>query len=370
MKIGILGAGQLARMLAEAGIPAGLEFMFLDPAATPSAARLGQHIQCDWQDAASLHTLADCDVVTCDFENVPASVLAQLAQQTIVRPSALAFEVAQDRLIEKQRFENLGLATPGYRAINSRPDLVAAVEQLGLPAVLKTRRFGYDGKGQFVLRQFEDLELAWQALSEHALILEQWVPFDYECAITAARNAAGDVCCYPLSTTYHEQGILRFALAGTARPALQSEAEAAIRRLMDDLDYIGCMTLELFVKGDRILANEFAPRVHNSAHWTIQGVICSQFENHLRAVCDWPLGATTSRGPALMINFIGQMPEPQPWLKIPGLSWHDYNKSARPGRKVGHATLVAHGPESFQASLTQLKPLFDARLRSAIEHLR
>ena len=367
MQIGILGAGQLARMLAEAGIPAGLEFVFLDPADLPSAARLGMHIQCDWQDPAGLARLAECDRITCDFENVPAAVLAQLAEQRLVRPSAAAFDVAQDRLLEKQRFEALGMLTPGYRAVDSRPELIAAVEALGLPAVLKTRRFGYDGKGQVVLRQFEDLEMAWQRLSGHALILEQWVPFDYECAITAVRNAAGEIRCYPLSTTYHQHGILRFALAGVAASPLQAQAEAAVQRLLEALYYVGCLTLELFVKGDTLLANEFAPRVHNSAHWTIEGAVCSQFENHLRAVCDWPLGDPSIRGPALMINFIGQMPQPADWLTVPGLSWHEYNKAARPGRKVGHATLVANTVEAFNRRWTQLKPFLDADTRLAVE---
>lgn len=369
MKIGILGAGQLARMLAEAGIPAGLEFVFLDPAESPSAARLGRHWCAPWQDQTAHDALAGCDRITCDFENVPAEVLAELAERTVVRPSALAFDVAQDRLNEKQRFEALGLSTPGYRAVSSRPELVAAVEDLGLPAVLKTRRLGYDGKGQFVIQQFEDLELAWQQLSGHALILEQWIAFDHECAITGVRAADGEVRCYPLSTTYHQGGILRFALSGVADPALQSQAEAAVVRLMDDLDYVGCMTLELFVLDGCILANECAPRVHNSAHWTIEGAVCSQFDNHLRAICDWPLGDPSGRGHALMVNFIGQMPNRQDWLKVPGLSWHDYNKAGRPGRKVGHATLVAEHAEQLHQRLQALRPLLSAETATALQRL-
>ena len=369
MKIGILGAGQLARMLAEAGIPAGLEFVFLDPAESPSAAQLGRHWCAPWQDQTAQQALAECDRVTCDFENVPSEVLAGLAEKTVVRPSAPAFEVAQDRLNEKQRFEALGLDTPGYRAVNSRPELMAAVEALGLPAVLKTRRLGYDGKGQFVIQQFEDLELAWQQLSGHALILEQWIDFDHECAITGVRAADGEVRCYPLSMTYHQGGILRFALAGTSDSALQAQAESAIAHLLEDLNYIGCMTLELFVLEGRIVANECAPRVHNSAHWTIEGAVCSQFENHLRAVCDWPLGDPSGRGRALMVNFIGQMPNRHDWLKVPGLSWHDYNKTARAGRKVGHATLVADDAEGWRERLQQLQALLDANTLSVLKRL-
>ncbi len=369
MKIGILGAGQLARMLAEAGIPAGHEFVFLDPAESPSAARLGHHLRAPWQDADALQVLANCDRITCDFENVPAEVLALLSESVTVRPSARAFEVAQDRWIEKQQFEALGLATPAYRAVESRPELIEAVEALALPAVLKTRRMGYDGKGQFVIHQFEDLELAWQQLGGKPLILEQWVDFDHEAAITAVRSCDGDIRYYPLSTTCHRGGILRLARAGQGQSQLQQAAEHAMHKLMDELDYIGCMTLELFVVGDTLMANEFAPRAHNSAHWTIEAVPSSQFDNHLRAVCDWPLGNTALNGHALMVNFIGHMPEPERWLRIPGLHWHDYNKSARPGRKVGHATLTAPDAPTLNQRMADLQPLLDHDLRSMMQNL-
>ncbi|MEM1080516.1 MAG: 5-(carboxyamino)imidazole ribonucleotide synthase [Pseudomonadota bacterium] len=359
MKIGILGAGQLARMLAEAGMPLGHEFVFLDPAEQPSAARLGLHLQAPWNDSSALAVLAQCDRVTCDFENVPARVLSTLAQQTQVRPSARAFEVAQDRLTEKQQFEAIGLATPGYRAVSSRPELIEAVERLGLPAVLKTRRLGYDGKGQCVLQQREDLELAWQQLGGEDLILEQWVAFDHEASITAVRSSTGDVRTYPLSTTVHRAGMLRFAHSAPVAGALQAQAEQAVLRLLDALDYVGCMTLELFVLGDQLMANECAPRAHNSAHWTIEAAVCSQFENHLRAVCDAPLGDTTARGQALMINFIGQLPPADPWLQVPGLAWHDYNKTARIGRKVGHATLVAHDQPALIEQIERIAPLLE-----------
>lgn len=356
MKIGILGGGQLARMLAQAGQPLGLDFLIVDPKADACAAGLGEFIQSAYDDPAALDRLAACDRVTCDFENVPAEALAALARRVRVAPSAAALAAAQDRLVEKDRFTRLGIATPGYRAVGSRPELAAAVAELGLPLVLKTRRMGYDGKGQFVLRQREDLELAWRELGDQPLIAEQWIAFDHECAITAVRNASGELRCWPLSRTWHREGILRLAASLVDDHPLTAAARDLVRRLAEDLDYVGCLTLELFAAGGQLLANEFAPRVHNSAHWTIEGAICSQFENHLRAVCDWPLGGTAVRQPALMVNFIGAMPPSREWLRLPDLHWHDYGKAPRAGRKVGHATLLAGDPADFLAAAALLGP--------------
>ena len=364
MKVGILGGGQLARMLAEAGRPPGLDFVVLDPKADACAADAGAFVQAEYDDAAALARLADCDRITCDFENVPAEALEQLASTTPVRPGAEALAVAQDRLSEKTHFRRLGIDTADFEPVDSRPDLVAAGERLGLPAVLKTRRMGYDGKGQHVLRDDEDLELAWQRLGGRPLILEQWIGFDHECAITAVRSADGELRCWPVSRTWHRDGILALAVSAPVPASLQRAAEARVRALAEDLDYVGSLTLELFAVGDRLLANEFAPRVHNSAHWTIEGAVCSQFENHLRAVCDWPLGETAPVGVAAMINFIGAMPERTAWLARPGAHLHDYRKADRPGRKVGHATLWAPDAETLRARLATLEADIDA------EHLR
>src|SRR5699024_5367175 len=225
------------------------------------------------------------------------------------------------------------------------------------PALLKTRRMGYDGKGQYLLHGPEDLEPAWAQLGDHALILEGWVDFDFECAMTVVRNAAGELRCYPLSRTLHADGMLRLAAAPAAVDAgLRERAEACGRLLAEHLDYVGCLTLELFVSGDRIIGNEFAPRVHNSAHWTIEGAVCSQFENHLRAVCDLPLGSTALRAPSLMFNWIGGMPSASGLLKLPDLHWHDYGKSSRPGRKVGHATLLAETWAELAHQALQARP--------------
>src|SRR5699024_4546809 len=245
-------------------------------------------------------------------------------------------------LVEKRLFESLGIEVAPFAPVSGRTDLLEALDRIGYPALLKTRRMGYDGKGQYLLRTREDLEPAWAELGDHELILEGWVDFDFECAITVVRNAAGEVHCYPLSRTLHSDGMLRLAAApANVEANLRARAEACGRRLAEHLDYIGCLTLELFVAGDRIVGNEFAPRVHNSAHWTIEGAVCSQFENHVRAVCDLPLGSTALRAPALMSNWIGEIPPAAELLKIPDLHWHDYAKQPRPGRKVGHATLLA-----------------------------
>jgi len=362
MNVGILGGGQLARMLVEAGTPLGLEFLIVDPKADACAAGMGRFMHTDYADHGALECLAACDRVTCDFENVPADALAAIEDRVAVRPSAAALAAAQDRLIEKERFTRLGMATPGYVEVNSRTDLQAAVETLGLPAVVKTRRMGYDGKGQMVLRDAEDLELAWRKLGEYPLIAEQWVAFDHECSITAVRSSDGELRCWPVSRTWHREGILRLAASVPVTPSMQEAAATLVRRLAEDLAYVGCLTLELFVHGDRLLANEFAPRVHNSAHWTIEGAVCSQFENHLRAVCGLPLGATEARGASALVNFIGSMPAPAPWLALPGLHWHDYGKAAREGRKVGHATLCASGTGALKALLPRLEALVEPGL--------
>lgn len=367
MKVGILGGGQLARMMAQAGGPLGLEFVFLDPAEDACAGPLGKLLVADWPAAPDREELLACDRLTADFENVPAAVLKALSGRVIVRPGPQAFEAGQDRLVEKTLFQSLDIPIPDFAPVSSRPALLEAIERIGLPAVLKTRRLGYDGKGQFVLRSKEDLEPAWSTLGGHDLILEAWVPFRHECSVTAVRSASGELAFYPLSWTVHRQGILKLALApAPVSEALIANARAMVSRLMEHLDYVGCLTLELFATEDGLLANEFAPRVHNSAHWTIEGSVTSQFENHLRAVCDLPLGATDMRGQVLMLNWIGQMPDRERLLAVPGLHWHDYGKKPRAGRKVGHATLAAKDKPDLIAAVDQLVPLLDDQMASLV----
>lgn len=369
MKVGILGGGQLARMLAEAGHPMGLSFRIVDPGPGVSASQVAEQVVADYDSHQARDALADCDVVTCDFENVPAAALEALGERVPVRPSTAALAAGQDRLVEKSRFQALEMPTPAFAAIDSRPDLLAAIDRIGLPAVLKTRTLGYDGKGQAVLRDREDLEAAWQTLGGRPLILEQWVDFDHECSITVVRGKDGRKRFYPLSRTWHAGGILRLAVAPCPNAdRLQAEAERMAARLADDLDYVGCLTLELFACGDELRANEFAPRAHNSAHWTIEGARCSQFENHLRAVCGLPLGDPGLRGgTSVLVNFIGELPEACDWLAVDGLAWHDYGKEARPGRKVGHATLVAPDADALATARAQLDDLLPADLRAALD---
>jgi len=357
LTIGVVGAGQLARMMALAGIPLGHSFVFLDPAPDACAGELGHLITADWDDTTAAAELAQCDRVTCDFENVPAAVMAGLAEQTLTRPHAQALAVAQDRLQEKTFLAELGLAVAPFKAVDQRPDLLAALDALGLPAVLKTRRLGYDGKGQQWLFDQEDLEPAWQSLAGQALILEGAVAFTHECALTAVRGADGSVRCYPLSHTVHEHGILSAALSPSSVCApWQADAENQITRLMTALDYVGVLTVEFFVTEQGLVVNEIAPRVHNSAHWSIEGALCSQFENHVRAIADAPLGETAARGTSLMVNVIGQWPDRQALLAIAGLHVHDYAKMPRPGRKVGHVTLNTVGLSSgqWQAGVAKL----------------
>lgn len=358
-KVGILGAGQLARMLAQAGQPLGLEFIFLDPAQDACAAEFGTHICAAWDDEAALTKLGQsCDVVTFDFENVPESSASLIESLCPVYPPPRALFKSQDRLREKTMMQELGIEVAPFCPVASRPELIAAVEQIGLPCVLKTRRFGYDGKGQAVLRFQEDMERAWQELGDFELICEGFVPFQAECSIIAARDRNGQTVFWPLTRNLHRNGILAISMAPAFGPALQARAESMMQSLLDHLDYTGVMALELFLLNGKLLANEFAPRVHNSGHWSIDGSHTSQFENHLRAICGLPLGDTGISSPSIMFNLLGEMPayaeqqgaEPYPTA---GLHWHDYHKTPREGRKIGHVTVTAESETGLKAKASQ-----------------
>jgi 5-(carboxyamino)imidazole ribonucleotide synthase len=238
--------------------------------------------------------------------------------------------------------------------VDDRAGLDRAADELGLPAVLKTRRLGYDGRGQAFLRRPEDLDTAWERFSGRPLILESYVPFEREVSVIGVRSVGGDQRCYPLSENVHEDGILRYSRAPYADAALQASAEDYVARLMTHLDYAGVLTVEFFVEDGRLLANEMAPRVHNSGHWTIEGATTSQFENHLRAILDLPLGETTVWGHAGMVNFLGEMPALKAVLEVPGAHLHDYGKGPRPRRKLGHCTVVAGTPEARDESLERI----------------
>jgi len=340
MKIGIIGAGQLGQMLGHAARNLGVECRFVDPSDSPPAAECGEVIQRPFDDAEALAELAGtCDIITYEFENVPVEALQRIGGDVPVYPPADALRLAQDRLDEKRLFERLEIPLPGYRSIDSREDMEAAVDSLGLPVVIKTRRLGYDGKGQFVLQNRNEIEQAWSELGTVPLIAEQWVPFDHEVSCIGVRNSDGDIAIYPLSRNVHHGGILRTSKSPVDNPELATRAEAYMRRMLSHLDYVGVLALELFVTRDDLLANEFAPRVHNSGHWTIEGSATSQFENHLRAVMNESLGSTASLGHAGMVNLIGEIPDAARSFE-PGIL-HDYGKAPRPGRKLGHITVTA-----------------------------
>ena len=354
--IGILGGGQLARMLALAGAPLGVRFLVVDNVADACAGQVAPSITADWRDFAALEKFAGgIDVATFDFENVPAETAQWLTEHTRVSPNPRALALAQDRLAEKSMFRELGLDTPAFATVDSVDDLQRAVREIGFPSVLKTRRLGYDGKGQYRLRSDNDIDAAWKALGGAPSILEAWVPFEREVSVIAVRGGDGAFSTYPLVQNWHASGILSASLA----PAPDSAGLAEIathhaRRIAEHLDYVGVFALELFVCDGKLLGNEMAPRVHNSGHWTIEGATCSQFENHVRAVLGLPLGDTSARGVSVMLNWIGKLPDAVAVLREPDAHWHDYGKSPREGRKVGHATICAEDVEGLRSRLTRL----------------
>ncbi len=351
-RVGILGGGQLARMLALAGHPLGMEFAFLDPAPDACAAAVARQVRGPYDDGAKLEELsAWADVITYEFENVPPPAVHLLElQQKRVFPPAQALAISRDRLAEKNLFTELGIPTPAFAAIESLEELQEAVRSIGLPAVLKTRTMGYDGKGQSVLRRSEDCTAAWERIQGRSAILEAFVPFTREVSLIAVRSSTGAEAFYPLTENVHREGILRISRPRRDDPR-QAEAAAYARKILDRLQYVGVLALELFDTPRGLVANETAPRVHNSGHWTIEGAYTSQFENHLRAILGLPLGSTALRGAAAMVNCIGSLPAREAILAIPGAHYHDYSKEARPGRKVGHYTITADSDEVLDTIL-------------------
>ena len=358
MRIGVIGAGQLGQMLGIAARDLGHECRFVDPSESPPAACTGEVIRKPFDDAYALSELAtSCDVVTYEFENVPVEALLAIADRVTVYPPPEALRIAQDRLHEKHLFERLAIPLPAYRAIDSLQQLENAVVDLGLPLVVKTRRFGYDGKGQVVISEHRHLSSAWDELRQHPLIVEAWIAFDYEVSVIGVRNPAGEIAIWPLTRNEHVDGILRTSRAPVEDPGLFARASEYMHRLLQHLDYVGVLALELFVTGDDLLANEFAPRVHNSGHWTIEGAETSQFTNHLLAITGQPPRSTACPGHAGMINLIGAMPRNATKFSDPCAHLHDYDKTPRPGRKLGHITIVA---ESAQARDEWLRLLSEA----------
>jgi 5-(carboxyamino)imidazole ribonucleotide synthase len=341
MTVGIVGAGQLGQMLALAGYPLGLDFLFLDPGTSTPAGRLAPVLCGAFDDAASLAELARrSEVISFDWENISVPALRQAAPAARIAPPLRAMATAQDRLAEKRCFERLGIPTTRYATVNSRAALLRAVARIGLPGVLKTRRLGYDGKGQYVLRSSKDIDPAWDRLGNAPLLYEEFIPFDFEVSVIGARARSGQIAIYPLNRNYHVDGVLRLTQAPWPAPRLARAAGSSLRRVLELFNYVGVLTIEFFVRRGRLIANEMAPRVHNSGHWTIEGAVTSQFENHLRAITGLPLGNPAALGHSAMINLIGEMPPAKTFLAERGLHWHDYAKEPRQGRKLGHCTVT------------------------------
>jgi len=312
------------------------------------------------EDPDQLAALAACsDVVTFDWENISGKALEPLEKLTRVRPPRAALEVSQDRLSEKALFSKLRIPVAAHAAVDSKEQLAVTVRKIGLPGILKTRRLGYDGKGQFVLRDPRDIDAAWSAIGGAGLIYEKFQEFSREVSLVGVRSAAGQIVFYPLSANCHGGGILHYSIAPFVNSALERTARMYLKKVMTALAYVGVLTIEFFVVKGRLIANEMAPRVHNSGHWTIEGCVTSQFENHLRAICDLPLGSTRALGHAAMINFLGKMPDRTRLLGLDGLAFHDYGKEPRPGRKLGHCTILKKRPTERNSALADALKLIE-----------
>jgi 5-(carboxyamino)imidazole ribonucleotide synthase len=359
--IGILGGGQLGYMLALAGYPLGLHFRFLDPSPEAPVGRIAQRVTADYTDQAALEKFSSgLELVTYEFENVPVEAANFLAERVPVYPPPAALEAAQDRLAEKNLFRKLGVTTAEFAAVSNSVELDAALKTIGLPAVLKTSRMGYDGKGQWILRTAQDVAKAKSEMPPAKLILERFIPFTRELSVLAVRSRNGETAIYALVENHHRSGILRLSIAPAPRlePSIQRAAENVAHRVLESLKYVGVLAIEFFEHQGQLLTNEMAPRVHNSGHWTIEGAVTSQFENHLRAVLGLPLGSTGLTGHCAMLNLIGDLPDSAEVLAVPDAHLHLYGKSPRPGRKLGHVTLRAASPERLALRLSELPAFF------------
>jgi 5-(carboxyamino)imidazole ribonucleotide synthase len=357
VKIGIIGGGQLAQMMALAAHPLGLKTICLEPTADCPASLVTTVLAGSYDDPAKLAALATAtQVLTYEFENISAAALKDLENFSIY-PPVTALAISQDRLQEKQFFDRLPIPTTQYAAIDSLQDLKNAVARIGLPAILKTRRMGYDGKGQFVLKEAADIEPAWKSLAEQPLLLENKIAFDREVSCIAVRSRSGQIAFYDLIENQHKNGILHLSQVNNTHKTTETLAQQHVTAILTALNYVGVLTVEFFEKNGVLIANEIAPRVHNSGHWTIEGAVTSQFENHLRAVCGLPLGITQTRGHVAMLNLVGELPDLATVLKIPYAHYHTYSKTPRANRKLGHITLCAEDKQLFDHSLKALLAL-------------
>ena len=359
MKIGVLGNGQLAQMMALAGISLGHEFVFFDENPEGIVSNLGKNIITRPGDEQQLMEFADSvDIITVEKEHIPKSTLKALDATSKLMPGSKAVFIAQDRLLEKQFLQSVSITLADYYEINSLEQLQQSASDHGDTLILKTRHEGYDGKGQFVIKDPQQCADAWQQLSTDKLVAEQRIKFSREVSMICARNAKGDTCFYPVAENVHQNGILALSSVRVNDP-MQSKAQEHARRILEGLDYVGVLGCEFFEVDGELLVNEIAPRVHNSGHWTMDGSYTSQFENHIRAILNLPLGLTDAHSDCIMFNLIGEVPDASRVLEIAGTNLHDYGKQARSGRKLGHINLCENNTQNMQSSISQLEKLIN-----------
>ena len=357
MRIGILGAGQLGRMLAHAGMKLGHSFVFYDEALGDATKGIGTTIVGSFTDRDRLSQFASqCDVITYEFENIPCETARYLATLKPTYPPPRALEVSQDRVIEKQFVQTLGLKTPAFQSASNSDELQKACDAIGYPCIVKTRRFGYDGKGQARVTNSSTVAQTWKDLGEKPLIVEAFVPFSRELSVIGVRAVDGTIATYPLAHNIHVQGILHRTEipAPHLTPQLIGSAHTIAASILRDLEYVGVLTVELFEVNGELVINEIAPRVHNSGHATIDSIQTSQFENHIRAVTGAPLGPVEPLERGVMYNIVGTLPAMESIKELPKTTIHLYNKSERVGRKIGHITLLnpsAQNEETVEKSL-------------------
>ena len=367
-RLAILGGGQLAWMLALAADPLGVSVAVLDPSPEACAGRIADHVIAAYDDPAGLDRVSEgVAVVTYEFENVPAAAVTRLVERGIsVLPTPASLVVTQDRLREKELLADLGIAIAPYVVIDGPDDVPKALATVGVPGILKKRRLGYDGKGQIRIADGDAFAVAVTELGGTDLIYEGFVEFARELSVVVARAADGTVAVYPVVENLHRDGIL--AVTQAPAPSLDSivaeAAQAAGIAVAEALGHIGVLCVELFETAGGIVANEIAPRVHNSGHWTIEGAVTSQFANHVRAVLGLPLGDASARGAAAMVNLVGGLPPIEQLLAVPGAGVHLYGKQPRPGRKLGHVAVVAEDAKALSGPLARVRVLADAAWES------
>lgn len=355
MKLGILGGGQLAKMLVLAAQALGIRTVCFSPDPTPCVRNVTQLITASFSDEKALTAFCnEVDCVTFETENIPLACAEFVAKKIPLYPSTKALQITQDRFLEKSFLNSLQIKTARFTAIETQEALQDSFISWNSLAILKTRRLGYDGKGQYIIREMSDLATAWELMQSCDLILEQFVPFEEELSLIAVRNQQQEIQFYPLIRNHHRHGILQWSESPIDNNLLQQKAQSIARKIMDSLDYVGVITIEFFQHDGELIVNEIAPRVHNSGHLTIEGAITSQFENHLRAIFSLPLGLTELMSNCFLVNCLGKMFPIQSCLVIPGTHYHDYGKKSYPKRKVGHITLVDRNPNRYQDSKLKL----------------